>query len=91
MRSTKELFQVLLDEDNYFETGLCHFIFVLWMNGIIYGHEYQLLDEYIKSHRPKNFHYFFCKIFRLDNIHFYWSPGKKKQRIKWINQQIKKL
>lgn len=90
MKTIKELLQIMLDNPNYFRSGLCR-----WAESLCYRHpflitdlECRLLKEYIKSNRP-NWLSSIDAFKRRDSV-FYWKPDNIEPRIKWIKKHIKK-
>jgi hypothetical protein len=89
MRTEKEIFELMLDNKHLFEIGICTWSFRLNIHGLISNSEYLLLVKYMEKNRPSK--YSSISAFRSRGSSFYWAPHKIKPRIKWINQQIKKL
>ena len=85
MRTEKELLQVLLDNMDRFETGLCHLTGILNIEGVITFEEEFIIDEYVYENSPEEFY-----IDEYD-IHYKWVKGEKQPRIDWLNEQINKL
>jgi len=81
MRTEKELLQLLLDNIDKLETGLCYLTYFLWVyhNSISYD-EKQKITLYIELKAPKK---------RKDCFH--WKPNEKQPRIEWLKSQIEKL
>lgn len=77
MRSLKELFELMLNHQNLFNTGICNWYYRLHSRELITWKEYWLIDDYIKNN------------FRKDGYAF--PKGEIEPRIKWIKKQIKKL
>jgi hypothetical protein len=84
MRTTKELLEIMLENQDYFSDGLCHWIDRLYINKIISPHEKYKLKIYIEKNKPFNWRTFV-------NSAYYWKPENIKPRIKWIKKHIKKL
>jgi hypothetical protein len=80
MRTEKELLQVLLDNMDKFETGLCIVTSILYSEGIITRYEKNVMHNYIYQYKPIN-----------SGAYYYWKIGKKQPRIDWLNEQINKL
>jgi len=89
MRTGKELLQLMLENKNRFETGLCYWVITLYSRAIINKNEYELIKYYIKNNRPS----MFSSLSAFKNIrsNYYWEKGDITPRIKWINKQIEKL
>jgi hypothetical protein len=84
MRTTKELLTIMLENiDKVKVRGLCGVVANLTMIGIITNGEHEILMDYIVNHRPINLHYM------VNNV-FYWKPGKKKPRVRWLKRHINK-
>jgi len=85
-KTIKQLLQVLLDNQEYFRSGLCNWIHRLFDYNLLTHSESLILFEYINKNKPvftwyMLFHY---------NSSYWWKRGKIKPRIKWINKQIVK-
>jgi hypothetical protein len=78
MRSEKELLQILLDNMDLLDTGLCRLSGYLRITGVISIEEELLIDRYFTR--------------TLDVLFTYSFPeGEKEPRIKWLKEQIDKL
>lgn len=88
-RTLKELFVILKNNEEHFKTGLCRLCGSLSVENIISSSERDVLKEYISLNRPK----IFSRHFNIECIgkDFYWPRGRWKPRLKWIDDQIKKL
>lgn len=84
MRSIKELLQLMLDNQESFDKGLCHWVKYMYIDGLISNKEFMLLSSYIDINPP-----FIYKIYRRHRG-YYWKPGNIKPRIDWIKKHIKK-
>ena len=89
MRSLKQLFQVMLEHQNLFQSGMCQWIFWLHCKNIISTEERNILVIYIKNHRPITLFYLLSPFH--DYHDYYWQPKNIKPRVRWIKKQIKKL
>ena len=79
MRTIKELLQLMLDNKELFNTGLCN-----W-NGMLPNttpDEFYLVKDYILSNKPFTFYRIFI------NPRYFWKPGDIKPRIKWLEKHI---
>ena len=85
MRSEKELLQVLLDNMDYFQTGLCRVITHLYLVDQIKYNELYLVRKYIRKNAPEMYDESGCLSV------FNWVKGEKQPRIDWLNEQIQKL
>ena len=74
-RSIKVLLQIMLDNIDRLECGLC----ILAVDLFDYEEETDVL-KYIEEHRPRN-----------SPDSYYWPIGEVKPRIKWLEYHIKKL
>ena len=86
-KTTKELLQLLLNNIHYLEKfggGLCFVMSILYKNRNISYDEYLTLKTYLIMNRPKNLHF-------LLKGAYYWTPGKKNPRIKWLKKHIEKI
>mgnify|MGYP003640951016 CR=1 FL=1 len=87
MRTIKQLLQVMLDNKDLFNSGLCHWIDQLWFRSKINDDESRLLGKYIRENKPSKFSSIDAWCSR--NNHYYWKPGNITPRINWINKHIK--
>jgi len=53
MRNVKELLELMLENKTLFSSGLCSWAHTLYYYNKITLNEYNLLDRYIASNRPK--------------------------------------
>jgi hypothetical protein len=83
MRTNKELLELMLENQQYFEDGLCGWIFTIRLWDRITTEEYYELKKYLSQNKPITFHRIFSA--------FWWKRGDIKPRIKWIKRHIKKL
>lgn len=79
-RSIGELLQVLLDNKEYFDRGLCFFIIDLFYIYIINLEEKNILKDFIFNHRPRN-----------EFTSYYWPYGEWPPRQRWLKYWINKL
>jgi len=86
MRSEKELLQVLLDNIDKLEYGLCLLIIILKENSLISEQEEEILNEFISNKAPERYH-----SIRKYRMAYNWESGEKQPRIDWLNEQIAKL
>ena len=91
-KTIKELLQQLL---NYIETseyidGLCASSRVLQITNVITFEELVVLKNYIKENKPSIFSSFNAFIQYINLEAYYWTPGLKKPRIKWLKKHIKR-
>ena len=90
MRTIKELLQVMLDNRNQFETGLCRWTYSLCKENIITTNERLLLGAYIKCNKPfifSNVDVFFQRFYKT---YFYWEGRNITPRIEWLKEHINK-
>ena len=65
--------------------GLCNIAVELLQDGIITGVEFRLFMEYLWEHRP------LIAIWRSAGVYdFFWTPGKRRPRERWLRRNIKK-
>lgn len=85
MRSIKELLQILLDNIDLLDEndGLCSLVIVCFSEQYINWKEHILLSSYIESNPPWN-------LYRMKLNYYYWKPGDKYSRIKWLKKHINK-
>lgn len=81
MRTIKELLQVVLDNPEYFRSGLCNWIYDLKIDGFITHQEQHILEYYISQ--------FPTDRFRTSGSMYYWESGLIKPRIEWLKEHIK--
>jgi hypothetical protein len=86
MRTRKEILQLLLDNINLLQFGLCGLAWRLNNLRMISLEECLDIREYIKSQRPKKTYKQYNYI-RL-NYDYYWKPGNAKPRIAWLKKHI---
>ncbi len=94
MRSIKELLELMLDNKDFFRSGLCQWNNSLYARDIITLDERKILSNYIVSNRPPFYdsvNMFYHTIRRHDPTgYYYWKDGEIKPRIKWIKKHIAK-
>lgn len=85
MKTTKELLEIILNHIDLMSSneGLCGLIGALFIRKYIYMIEYDELRKYVGLNRPFSY--------RTPYGAYYWKPGEKKPRIKWLEKHIKKL
>ena len=86
-RSINELLQLLLNNINLFESGLCYLISDLYIKDIITISECAKLEYYVNINKPINFN---TLLHCMKDGYFYWKRGSKEPRIKWLKKHIKK-
>jgi len=89
VRSIKELLQIMLDNKELFQSGLCYWCNNLFHLEIINHSERIILQKYIANNRPSK--YSSLKAYRNRFSAYYWKREDIKPRIKWIEKHIKKL
>ena len=87
MRTIKELLIVMLDYQDKFKTGLCHWTSSLLLLNVISCDECTILDDYIGVNRPKRYSSY--SAFKSRNSLYYWISTHKAPRIRWIKKHIK--
>ena len=80
MRTNKELLQLLLDNIDRLQFGLCHLVNTLRIREEITNKEYEHLHKIINCNPPAI----------RTSFSYYWPIGRQEPRIKWLEQQIKK-
>lgn len=83
----EELLQVLLDNIEYCDRGLCELSNYLHETEVIEIEEMTLLLEYIRDNRPSMFSSW--STFSCFFSDFYWKMNDNKNRIKWLKYHIK--
>jgi hypothetical protein len=89
IRSIKELLQVMLDNQDLFDVGLCKWNLLLYRSGNISKYEHIMLIYYIRYNRPSMWSSVYA--FKNRNNAYYWVCGDIQPRVKWIKKHIKKL
>ena len=79
MRTRKELLQLLLDNINMLQLGLCGLAWRLSNRRMISIEECLDIREYIRQQRPKR---------TYKHYDYYWKPGNIKPRIAWLKRHI---
>lgn len=89
-RTIKELLELLLENKNLFETGLCFWSEMLYCRKLISCQECSLLIYYIKKNRP--FIFSSMEVFKqhISIEAYYWEIRNINPRIQWIHKHIKK-
>lgn len=87
MRSIKELLQVMLENQQHFEKGLCQWIGDLYADDVITKEEYFELDLYRFKNKPVIPSWW--RITRM-STNYWWQAGDIKPRLKWIHKHIAK-
>lgn len=87
-RSIAKLLELMLNNQQYFNHGLCVWVRNLSFADLIDPYECDILLEYIKRNRPSKFISFYS-IVNL-NHRYYWTKGSIKPRVKWVKKHIKK-
>lgn len=85
-RTIKELLQLTLDKLKVIDLGslgLCYVVVSLYYNRIINITEYETLGNYLKNNLP-------VRRYKPSSA-YYWKPGCKACRIKWLQKQINSL
>ena len=88
-RSIKELLEVMLNNQELFNGGLCSWAWHIYRDDKITLEEYRILEFYIRENRPSIFSS--VDAFMHMTSLFYWEKCNIKPRIEWINKHIKKL
>ena len=65
--------------------GLCNIAAYLHAGEILTQLEHGLFMEYIWRNRP-----FRARLLQLNQYDFFWKPGYKKPRLKWLDKHIKR-
>jgi hypothetical protein len=81
-RTIKELLQLMLDNKDLFETGLCRWDVELSHKNLINFNENVLLRDFIKNNKPSDY---------KENSPYYWEVFDIEPRIKWLEEHISKL
>jgi hypothetical protein len=90
MRTIKQLLEVMLEHQELFRSGLCHWNSLLYNNDIITFSEKQNLSEYIRGNKASKYSSWSAFREQSKDFGFYWEIGYIKPRIKWIKKHIKK-
>ncbi len=90
MRTIKELLQIMLDNPQHFDYGLCRWAVNLYCGELITSEEYWILRNYIKVNKPFIFSSFDVLNQRISSNPYYWKVGKIEPRIEWLKKHINK-
>jgi hypothetical protein len=82
MKTNKELLIIAKNNKFLFYKGLCSLFCDLYLTDIITSKERNKIDRYLRKNAPDS---------RYKYYPYYWEPRDWTIRLKWINQQIKKL
>lgn len=86
---TKEVFELMLNNQQYFKAGLCYWLDLLHSQGLINLEDRLVARRYVQNNRPSKFSS--RDVFKYRNSLFYWEIGNIEPRIKWLNEHIQKL
>ena len=88
LEKRKVALKKLLDNKQYFSSGLCHLIDVLYKRSILTYEESDLLDKLVDSYFDEN-----EEVRKAHKVFtgFFWEPGNWKEREKWIISTIKSI
>lgn len=89
-RTIKELLQLMLDNQNQFEYGLCRWTGNLIHMRLIGSDERNILIDYINKNRPNMFSSINAFTRKIDKNPYYWDISDITPRIKWLNKHIRK-
>lgn len=82
-RTIRELLEVMLNNIDIMDNGLCTLAYTLLEDGVFTEDEFITIYGYIQRNKPVNLH----TIMSLDG--YYWEIGEKRPRIKWLKKHIK--
>jgi len=89
-RDLKTLLEILLERvESHCPSGLCNRVNNLYQNDLISCKESFLLYKFLDTHRPKLYQYGYS--FKYANDAYWWKPGDKTPRIKFLKHWINKL
>ena len=89
-RDLKTLLEILLERvESHCPGGLCNRVNSLYLNDLISCKENILLYKFLDTHRPKWYQYGYS--FKYINDAYWWKPGDKTPRIKFLKHWINKL
>ena len=80
MRSEKELWELVLTEQDIFDYGLCHWVRYMYWKQLISLEERKLLLSSLEENLPEKREDEYC-----------WKPCEIQPRIDWIKNRIKQL
>jgi hypothetical protein len=80
MRTEKELWELVLSGQDFFEDGVCTWIELMCDLDIITYDEFAFLKNSLYENKPKDK----CRA-------YFWQSGELQSRIDWINERIKQL
>lgn len=90
MRSIKTLLEVMLQNKCLFKSGLCQWVYSLYVNNKITYPELDRLTDYIRNNRPeKDWSVSSFLYLNKPYLSFYWKSGKLYPRVQWIKKHIK--
>ena len=88
MRNIKELLELMLENQDYFNSGLCTWAGKMFCTDLITYDENYSLKNYINKNRPHK--YSSLLAYRSRSSGYYWKEGNIQPRITWIKKHIKK-
>lgn len=78
------------DREEYTGTGLCNWAKELYRQNYISWSECNTTDLYISKNRPSKSS-LDCILYPPRTDLYYWKPGIKAPRIRWIKKHLKRL
>lgn len=83
MRSDKELLQLLLDNKDIFQTGLCLLAGTLYCRCKISAKEMLRIPDYLRTN--------VSTYYKENGYAYYWPIGEWEPREEWLKKEINKL
>lgn len=84
MRSDKELFEIMLSRIDILQSGLCNLSTQLLWNEITWEEKIRI-NYLLKLNQPRTLYDI------IVNDYFWWKPGSKFFRKRWLKKFIKKI
>lgn len=75
----RKILQIMLDNTEHLHLGLCNYTRILYELDILDYNQLLKIKKYLRNNRPKEVD---C------NKLYWWPPGLKEPRIKWLQEQI---
>jgi hypothetical protein len=90
-RTIKELLILLrehiIEEEKENFYGMCNELYYMNYLGSVSDEEFFILEDYLQNNVPFTWY----KTFSIFTSAYWWIPGDKTSRIKWLNKKINKL
>jgi hypothetical protein len=92
MRTIKELLQLMLDHQEYFDTGLCLWTTRMYQNGLFTSEERNCVRDYIRNNRPTDKWTYDALFYQKkpERSTYYWTVFEIGPRKRWLKRHIRK-